>query len=526
MIEHKNVVGLFKNSRFQFDFKATDVWTLFNSYCFDFTVWKIYGALLHGCALVIIPLEAVYDTESLYGIVKKNKVTVLNMTPQSLYEFIRYEKETHENALCVRYVFYGGESSNVSLLRPFKEKYPSVRFVNLYGPSECTVLTSVKALEWEDFTSSINNIGNGVPMTEIYILDQYLNLLPQGLAGELYVSGNSLGRGYVNNEQLTKERFVPNPFKRSSIMYKTGDLVRRLPTGELEFIGRTDGQIKIRGFRIELGEIEAALLGCEAVKEAVVTPYEISSGDKKLCAYFTAVREISAKELTQLLRQKLPDYMIPSAFLQIDEFPLNRNGKIDRSRLPKLQEMLSPTIGNVPPRDVTEELIANAWANVLDLPTIGIDDNFFELGGDSLSAVRVVSMLKLKINIVDFYLHPTIRQMAEKLSKEHQKAGLLINISKNYNPSNTNVICFPYGGGSALSYREISNAIHQKQAKLNIYAVNLPGQTISERGKTFSSRLKAWRTTWQTKLWHLFPATLSFTVTASAAHRFWRRRRS
>jgi surfactin synthase thioesterase subunit len=402
------------------------------------------------------------------------------MTPQSLYEFIRYEQETHENALCVRYLFYGGEPSNSILLRPFKDKYPSVKFVNLYGPTECTVLTSVKTLELTDFTRNINNIGTAVPLARIYVLDKYLNMVQQGMPGELYVSGNCLGRGYLNNEQLTGERFIPNPFLDNVLMYKTGDIVRRLPSGDLEYLGRTDNQVKIRGYRVELGEIESILLQQDEVEEAVVVTQE-TSGGVKICAYVKLRISLTTKELIRLLSAKLPDYMIPSYIVQVDSFPLNQSGKVDRMNLPKPSESLIPVIGNNTPRDITEERIAVAWANVLDLPTIGINDNFFEIGGDSLSAVKVVSMLKLKINIVDFYLNPTIRQLAEKLSEEHQKAGLLINMSRNYDPSNSNVICFPYGGGSALSYRDISNAVKKKNAKLNIYAVNLPGHDYGAR---------------------------------------------
>ena len=481
MIEHRNVVGLFCNSRFQFDFYESDVWTLYSSYCFDFTVWKIFGALLHGCALVIIPLDALQNIELLHSIVKKQNVTVLNITPQSLYEFIRYDQETNEQALSVRYVFYGGEPSNALLLLPFIKKYPSVKFVNLYGPTECTILTSVKTLEPIDFESTVNNIGSTVPMAKTYILDRYLNLVPQGHPGELYVSGNCLGRGYINNGLLTGERFVTNPFEKQSLMYKTGDIVRRLPSGDLEFIGRIDHQVKIRGYRIELGEIENTLLQHEAVDEAIVITHMTSSGINRIYAYIKSRLSLSSKDVILYLREKLPEYMIPSHIIQIDDFPLNQSGKVDRLKLPNPSDSMTTTTGYSAPRDATEELIASAWANVLELPSIGIDDNFFELGGDSLSAVKVVSMLKLGLNIVDFYLNPTIRQLAEKLLKEHKKPGLLINMSRSFSDSNSNVICFPYGGGSALSFRDISSAIKRKNAKLNVYAVNLPGHDFGMR---------------------------------------------
>ena len=482
MIEHRNLVGLFFNDKFRFTFNETNVWTLFHSYCFDFSVWEIFGALLHGGKLVLVEPETAKNLERYRLLLAKEKVTVLNQTPQSMYRLIDLELNAERRSLSLAHVFLGGEALKPSLLKPMIDRYPGAEFVNLYGPTESTIFVTAKRLDGSaDVDSGSSIIGSAVPMTKLYVTDSAMNPLPAGIPGELYVSGNNVGRGYINNAELTRERFIHNPFSdNGGVLYKTGDLVKMRPDGDIEYLGRTDNQVKVRGFRIELGEIENALLRHEAVEEAVAVVQETSGGSGRIYAYVKSRTSPSAMELLRFLGAALPDYMLPSHIVQVDSFPLNQSGKVDRTRLPKPSEAAAPA-GDSAPRDITEELMSIAWANVLDLPTIGVHDNFFELGGDSLSAVKVVSMLKLRINIVDFYLNPTIRQLSAKLSEDYRKTGLLVNISRNYNPANSNVICFPYGGGSALSYRDISNAVKKKNAKLNIYAVNLPGHDYGAR---------------------------------------------
>jgi surfactin synthase thioesterase subunit len=323
-------------------------------------------------------------------------------------------------------------------------------------------------------------IGKPICNIKLYVLDRYHNLLPVGVPGELYIGGVGVARGYLHQPELSSEKFIPSPFGGSGKLYKTGDIAKVLGTGDIDYLGRIDNQVKIRGMRIELGEIENLLQRHADIDEAVVLAIDPGNGDKKLCCFYRSQKEISAKELTMYLSGTLPGYMIPSYFYHIDVFPVNRNGKLDRSRLPqpgaqlRLQERTAP-------RNATEELIANAWASVLHLPAVGIDEDFFELGGDSLSAVKVVSMLRLGVSIMDFYACPTIRQLAEKLATDNVKPGLLINMSRNYDAANSSVICFPYGGGSALSFRELSESSFRKNLKLNIFGVNLPGHDYGTR---------------------------------------------
>ncbi len=473
MIEHRNLVGLLLNDHFAFDFNADDVWTLFHSYCFDFTVWEMYGALLNSGKLVIIASDAARDLRRYLNILIEEKVTVLNQTPRSMYSLIDLELKTAQPELLTRYVFLGGEALNPSMLKPMKDRYPYAQFTNLYGPSETTILITLKRLDVpEDFASSLSNIGSAIPMTKLYVLDKYKNLVPTGVSGELYAAGACVGRGYINNDELTHERFIDSPFDEIGKLYKTGDLVRMMPSAEIEYIGRVDSQVKIRGYRIELGEIESTMLKHEAVEQAVVTTFETSSGGVYICAFYKPNSDISSSELKSFLSGSLPDYMIPAQIVQVDSFSLNNSGKIDKS---SLQPPEAGQLDIVLPRNATEELLACAWASVLGLPAVGIDDDFFEIGGDSLSAVKAVASLDMDINIIDFYTHPTVRQLAEKLMADSKKAGLLVNMSKKYDPSNCSVVCFPFGGASALVYRDISNSALKKDAPLNIFAVNLPG---------------------------------------------------
>jgi surfactin synthase thioesterase subunit len=344
----------------------------------------------------------------------------------------------------------------------------------MYGITETTVHVTYKEITLADTERNTSNIGTPIPTLKVYILDKYMNLLPIGVPGEIYVGGLGVARGYLNNPELTQEKFIRNNRRYAGTIYRSGDLGRIQPNGEIEYLGRIDSQVKIRGYRIELGELESALLKHPDIEETVVTVYKTGSGDKKLCAYFKARAELPAKDLSAYLSGSLPDYMIPAYFVRVDAFPLNKNGKIDKPKLPKPNETIAQS-DIVKPRNVTEEIVASAWAEVLDIPAVGINDNFFELGGDSLSAIKVVSMLKLGINLVDFYTHPTVRALAEKMMNQNSDAGMLVKLTRKDKPSNCKIVCFPYGGGSAIAYRDLSDSLLKRNADIDLYAVNLPG---------------------------------------------------
>ncbi len=478
MTEHRNVVGLLFNDRFVFDIGSSDVSTLFHSYCFDLSCWELYNPLLRGGKVIIIPPEIVKDASLYLELLRKEKVTLLTQTPQSMYNLIQMEMESVQNELSIHYVVLGGEALNPALLRPLKKKYPAAEFFNQYGPTETTLYVTQKRLCESDFDTVISNIGVPNPMTKAYVTDQDRKLVPVGVPGELCVSGNGVSRGYINNPELTRQKFIDNPFSgEDGPLYTTGDLVKLTSDGEIVYLGRIDNQVKIRGYRIELGEIESVLLEHDAIEQAIAVAVE-SNGGQKLCAYYKSKAELSADELASFLLGKLPEYMIPSLFVRLDIFPLNSSGKVDKAKLPRPSASYKKSTEYAEPRNLTETLIANVWAEVLELPAVGLDDDFFELGGDSLSAVKVISKLKLGIRIVDFYTSPTVRLLAEKLSKDERKPGLLVNLSKKYDPQNVSVICFPYGGGSALAYKDLSESIRKKEIKLNVYAVNLPGHDL------------------------------------------------
>jgi len=299
---------------------------------------------------------------------------------------------------------------------------------NAYGPTETTVQSTYAICAKEDTAVTI---GAPVANTRVYVLDRWLNPLPVGVAGELYIGGAGLARGYLKRPELTAERFIADPFspQSGSRMYRTGDLVRWRINGSLEFLGRTDDQVKVRGFRIELGEIESALHQCPEVGQAVVVARQDDSGEKRLAAYIVS-RELppDLDQLRNYLKVSLPDYMTPSHFIFLDRLPLTPAGKVDRLALPK-PEAVSRNVF-VAPRTDLEQSLAKVWQETLAVPRVGLDDNLFDLGGHSLMIARIHFILREKLKrdiaIVDFFTYPTVRALAQRLEETEEKP---INIS-------------------------------------------------------------------------------------------------
>ena len=415
MTEHRNIVGFLKNDKLPYDFDSADTWLQFHSYCFDFSSFEIYGALLFGGRIVLIPGDDVGDLGEIHKLLCRERVTVLCQTPQSFYNLSQIDVQSGER-LQVRYFILGGESLRPSALLPLKTKYPSSRFVNIYGPTETTIEVTQKEYTLAEIEENISNIGKPIPMIKAYVLDKCLELQPIGIVGELYVSGNGLSRGYLNNDRLTGERFIANPYEENGLMYKTGDLVKRLPMGDIEYIGRSDNQVKIRGFRIELGEIENSLLKYPDIEKAAVTVHESESGLKRLCAYFMSGTELTADTLSAFLSQSLPDFMIPAFFIRLPGFPLNLNGKLDRNRLPRPDEA-APQEEDAAPQSVTEMELARIWSRVLGVKHVGARDNFFFIGGDSLSAVAVTAQIGKQLGVElsprDLFRCRTVAELAD-----------------------------------------------------------------------------------------------------------------
>ncbi|HEV3050189.1 MAG TPA: amino acid adenylation domain-containing protein, partial [Longimicrobium sp.] len=397
LIEHRNVARLFAATDAWFGFGPGDVWTLFHSYAFDFSVWELWGALLYGGRLVVVPFDVSRDPDAFHALVQREGVTVLNQTPSAFRQFMRVDAERGGD-LGLRVVVFGGEALEPASLREWVERrgVDAPRLVNMYGITETTVHVTWRPLGREEvFGESGSPIGRAIPDLRLYVLDPARRPVPIGVPGELYVGGAGVARGYLNRPELTAERFVDDPFAPGRL-YRTGDRVRWLADGTLEYLGRLDEQVKIRGFRIELGEIEVRLAEHPEVREAVVVAREDVPGEKRLVGYVVGAVEVDA--LRAHMRQSLPEYMVPGAFVVLDRLPLTANGKVDRKALPA-PELASAEDRYVAPRTQVEEVLAGIWAEVLRLERVGVEESFIDLGGHSLLATRVVSRVRAVFGI-------------------------------------------------------------------------------------------------------------------------------
>ncbi|PRG57035.1 amino acid adenylation domain-containing protein [Burkholderia gladioli] len=423
MIEHRNVTRLFAATQAWYGFGPQDTWALFHSFAFDFSVWEIWGALLHGGRLVIVPKLTSRSPQACYALLCDTGVTVLNQTPSAFRQLIAAQAESdreHE----LRHVVFGGEALEVGMLRPWYEdaRNHDCRLVNMYGITETTVHVTYWPLSAEG-SGTPAGIGRPIPDLSVHVLDANLNPVPIGVAGELCVGGAGVARGYLNQPELTARRFIRNPFSEDAEarLYRSGDLARFLPDGTLEYLGRIDTQVKIRGFRIELGEIEAALSALPGVREALVMAREDEPGEKRLVAYFVADAAHAQHDVADLraeLSRTLPDFMLPAAFVALERFPLTANGKIDRKALPRPAQTVDAQ-QYVAPRTSIEERLAAIWAQVLHLDRVGIHDNFFAVGGDSIRAVSVLSKAKaqgLEFALVDLFTRQSIANLAQALT--------------------------------------------------------------------------------------------------------------
>ncbi|MEH2220692.1 MAG: amino acid adenylation domain-containing protein [Nostoc sp.] len=423
LINHYNVVRLFAATEAWFNFNERDVWTLFHSYAFDFSVWEIWGALISGGKLVIVPYLVSREPEAFYELLCQKQVTILNQTPSAFRQLIKAEESTKvAGNLQLRLVIFGGESLELESLKPWFERHgdTSPQLVNMYGITETTVHVTYRPLKITDLDTNASVIGRPIPDLQLYVLDKYQQLVPIGVKGEMYIGGASLARGYLNRPELTKERFISySPL--SSKLYKTGDLARYLPNGELEYLGRIDNQVKIRGFRIELGEIENAIASHPDVQESVVVVRDDEPGDKRLVAYVVSNLEqhLKAGELRRFLKQKLPEYMIPAAFVQLEALPLTANGKVDRRVLPK-PDTARPELEAAyqAPNTPEEKLLVDIWTQILGWEQVGIHDNFFALGGDSIRSIQVQSLAQkhgLSFSVAQVFQYQTIHELVQEL---------------------------------------------------------------------------------------------------------------
>ncbi|WP_041191252.1 non-ribosomal peptide synthetase, partial [Burkholderia pseudomallei] len=443
MVEHAQVVRLFGATQAWFGFDERDVWTLFHSYGFDFSVWELWGALLHGGRLVIVPTEVTRTPSAFFALLCAEGVTVLNQTPSAFQALMSAQEEREEAAGNIeranvvahrlRYVIFGGEALEPRTLASWYARHGErTQLVNMYGITETTVHVTYCALRAEDaMRLGASPIGVRIPDLQLYVLDDRREPVPMGVTGELYVGGAGVARGYLNRPELTRERFIDDPFVAGGRLYRTGDLARWRTDGSLEYLGRNDFQVKIRGFRIELGEIEAQLAKVTGVREVVVlardsaaavhdsatehaTPNAPSPSpetttataaatatatatEKRLVAYYTGDADVAA--LRAQAAQHLPSYMVPSAYVRLDAWPLTPNGKLDRRALPAPADDAYARAEYEAPRGAREEALAAIWRDLLHVERVSRHDNFFELGGHSLLAVQLVSRLRQALSV-------------------------------------------------------------------------------------------------------------------------------
>jgi amino acid adenylation domain-containing protein len=391
---HRNVSRLLDATGAWFHFGPGDVWTMFHSYAFDFSVWEIFGALCTGGKLVVVPFWVSRSPEDFLQLLRNERVTVLNQTPSAFGQLASLP-QTNEGDLALRTVIFGGEALDPQRLRGWIEHHgdDSPQLINMYGITETTVHVTRRRITAADLGRSRSPVGIAIPDLGLQVLDGQLNPAPLGVAGELYVSGAGLARGYLNRQGLTAERFIAG--EGGERLYRTGDLVKWNNEGQLEYLGRIDHQVKVRGFRIELGEIEAGLLAQPEVREAVVIANEGPTGTR-LVGYVSG-QEIDTNVLRERLGEALPDYMVPSVLVVLDALPLNTNGKVDRKALPAPE--FSAGTAYEAPQGETEEKLAAIWAEVLGVQRVGRNDNFFELGGHSLAVLQAQTRTQAELGV-------------------------------------------------------------------------------------------------------------------------------
>lgn len=416
MLSHKNVVRLLKNDKFQFDFNETDIWTMFHSVAFDFSVWEMYGALLFGGKLILVPEETAKNPIEFLELLKNENVTILNQTPTYFYNLLDAELKKEDANLKVRYIIFGGEALKPNLIKGWKTKYNFTKLINMYGITETTVHVTYKELLNDNLESSDSNIGKPIPTLKVYILDEKLRQVPVGIEGEICVTGDGVCKGYLNRENLNKIKFIESPFESNSILYRSADSGYIGEDGDLHYIGRIDTQVKVRGFRVELGEIETKLLRHPLIDKCVVLADKKSDKDSHLVAYIVCKKNVKIDELKEYLKPLVPPYMIPNYFVKLKKIPLNSNGKVDRKYLKTLNYTIEQNQEYVKPRNEFEEILAEITQKDLNIDVIGIDDDIFDLGADSLSLMRITSELleyNYEINIQAFYENKTIRNISD-----------------------------------------------------------------------------------------------------------------
>jgi amino acid adenylation domain-containing protein len=423
MNRHRAVINLLAWGERHWELTAGDAVLQRTSLSFDVSVRELFQPLLMGARLVLVRPGGQREIDYLVEVVRRQEVSTMVLTPSQLQAFL--EHPGLEGCSSLRRIVLGGESLPAGMVAELRARLPGARLYHEYGPTEATVTATARTVGAEAEAPGAS-IGGPISNTRVYLLDARGEPVPVGVAGELYVGGAGVARGYLGRPALTAERFVPDPFgaQPGARLYRTGDLGRWLADGTIEFLGRVDAQVKVRGYRIEPGEIEARLVKREEVSEAVVVAHEDAAGNRRLVAY--VVGDVEAGVLREHLRGELPDYMVPAVYVPLERLPLTPSGKVDRRALPA-PDHAAGADGYVAPRTPAEEVLAEIWAEMLRLERVGVEESFFELGGHSLLATRVVSRVRqvfgVELPLRALFEGPTVAQLAGRV-EEMRRAGL------------------------------------------------------------------------------------------------------
>jgi amino acid adenylation domain-containing protein len=477
MVSHGSAVNLLFTLQAKYPFEETDAYLLKTSYLFDVSVTELFGWFMGGGRLAVLEAGKENDPDHILETVVKERITHINFVPSMFRVFLNLLEQDGSMKLAgLKYLFLAGEALVPELVARFRELNTGVRLENLYGPTEAAVYASYYSLSaWAGEGSIL--IGKPLDNMGLHILDRYEGLVPVGIPGELCIGGAGLARGYLNRPELTKQKFCGGPgggFSKEPPgrrrLYRTGDLARWLDDGNIEFLGRIDHQVKIRGFRVELGEIESELLKVPGIEAAVAATGEANPGDTYICAYIVSTDEIDVPRLREELGKNLPEYMIPSYFMQVDGIPLTTSGKVDRKALPALE--IKAGKGYVPPRDSIEHQLAATWSEVLKVEKkhIGIDANFFQLGGHSLTATslaaKIQNNLNVKVSLGEIFKSPTIRQLADYIKTTGKSAAAVTDdhlvLLKNDVDNVNNLFLLHDGGGNVEGYMDFCNRLRLK----------------------------------------------------------------
>jgi amino acid adenylation domain-containing protein len=495
MVEHRGLVNLAIAQIQTFAVHNNSRVLQFASFSFDACISEILMTFGSGATLYLAPKDALLPGQPLIECLQKNGITHVTLPPSALAVLPK------EPLPALQTLIVAGESCSLDLIKQWSV---GRNFFNAYGPTEASVCASIGQCYQDDLKVTI---GKAIANVQIYILDSHLQPVPVGVPGELYIGGIGVARGYLHRPELTTERFISNPFDSSptsptpltsptELLYKTGDLARYLPDGNIEYLGRIDNQVKVRGFRIELGEIEAVLSQCSEVQSTAVIVREDTPGDKRLVAYavLAADSQTTSSELRQFLANQLPAYLVPNTFVILDRLPLTPNGKCDRRSLPAPNDQARKNIQKIAPRNVVELQLTQIWSEVLGINEIGVEENFFELGGHSLLAVRLINCIEQKLGknlpLTSLFQNGTIASLAQLLAQETTQLTYspLIPIQSQGNkapffavhPIGGNVLCYanlahylgterPFYGLQALGLQETEKPVSSIEEMARVY---------------------------------------------------------